>query len=376
MLHLFKRVYLALDETLDTAKNRVVLSRDFGHPLGHEYNSIGKLLAYDETVEGLIGSGKTYKNYLDFFEFLSTKHTELNSPVIIYADRHSFIKVGTNFFRAALPLASVKDVFKILSWYTVRQSLLSNSYDFEGTVQNQTRLRNKAGITEAEVAAEFFSGTTNAIDFYNFFNDNRADLSLEFIVATYSYNGKCAAELNEMVKGFCIKHAYGSATEARQHIVDQLATEKTKRVLNLADRPINEMIDVLKQADSTAMLFDDRIFSRDDSTINFDANWRKLTEADIAKLSKTVLKVFRDIVGWPSDLSPGNQLIWYGFFTGIEHINNPAVWAQYLDTIVDSLLFVTASEPNKVNGTLMSYILEARKNNRELLRPFVLNGCT
>lgn len=376
MLHLFKRVYLALDETLDTAKHRVVLSQDFGHPLGSEFTAIGQLIDCSESVDAVIGPGKKYSNYLNFFTFLGSKHDQLDAPIVVYADRTSFIKVGTNFFRAALPLAGLKDIFQLLSFYTVRQSLLSSNYNFEGTVQNQTRLRAKANITEAEVAAEFFSGHTNAIDFYSFFAANRPHLSLEFLVATYSYNGQCATEISEQVKAFCIKHAYTSATEVRQYIIDTISTDKTKKVLNLADRPINEMIGILKQADSTAMLFDDRIFPRDESTINFDANWRRLSEADITKLSKTVSKVYRDLIGWPSGISQNNELIWHGFFAGIEYINNPAQWNQYLNMILDNLLFISSSEPNKVNGTLMSYIIEARKNNRELLRPFVINGCT
>ena len=42
MLHLFKRVYLALDETLDTYKNRVVVSQDFGHAKRRSFKEIQK----------------------------------------------------------------------------------------------------------------------------------------------------------------------------------------------------------------------------------------------------------------------------------------------------------------------------------------------
>jgi hypothetical protein len=370
MLHLFKRVYLALDETLDTAQHRVVLSHDFGHPLGAEFSSIGQLLDFNESVDGAIGAGKNYPDYLAFFNFLGSKQDELNSPVVVYADRDSFIKVGTNFFRAALPLATAKDIYQIMAYYTVRQYLLSSNATFAGTVQNQTRLKSKASITEAETAAEFFKSRTNAVDYYNFFAKNKADQSLEFIVATYFYNGQCADILDEQIKGFCIKHAYMSAMEAREHIVDTLSTEKTKSILNLSDRPIVEMIGILKQAESTALLFDDRIFPRDDSTVSFDANWRRITEADIAKLSKTVTRVFRDLKGLPL-----NEAV-IGFFTGIEHINNPAQWSQYRDRIMDYLPFIASSEAHKVNATLLNYIVEARKNNKDLLRPFVINGCT
>jgi hypothetical protein len=370
MLHLFKRVYLALDETLDTAQHRVVLSQDFGHPMGGEFASVGQLLDYNESVEGVIGAGKTYPDYLSFLNFLGSKQDELNAPVTVYADRDSFVKIGTNFFRAALPLATVKDIYQILAFYTVRQSLLSSNVTFSSPVQNHARLKNKAAITEAEVSAEFFKGQTNPVDFYSFFAEKRADLSIEFVLATYSYNGQCEDIFSEQIKGFCIKHAYLSALEAREHIVDTLTSEKTKSVLNLSDRPILEMIGILQQAESTRLLFDDRFFPRDVSTVSFDANWRRVSESEIAKLSKTVIKVFRDLKGLPLNEVP------IGFFPGIEHINNPAQWSQYRDRVMDVLPFIASSESHKINATLFNYINDARKNNRELLRPFVINGCT
>jgi hypothetical protein len=376
MLHLFKRVYLSLDETLDTSKHRVIVSQDYGHPMGTNETNLGRLLSYAGSIEDLIGTGKSFATYLDFFNYLNTTHDSLNDVVVVYADRSSFVKVGTNFFKALLPLAQLQDIYKILSFYAVRQSLLCTNYDFQGLVQNYEALKSKAAFTEAEVSAEFFANRVNSIDFYNFFADKRSTLSIEFIAATYSYNGGCRAEILELVKAFAIKHAYMYAMEVRQEIVDTCMTPHTQSILNIANVPISQMADILRRADSTALFFDDRVFPKDTATINLDANWRKLSTADVTKLCRTMLKVLTEISLW-RDNTQTDKMGLTAMISAIQEINNPTAWNQKLEILLDNLAELTAeSETYKVNTILCYNIQTARiSNNKESLRPFVINGC-
>jgi hypothetical protein len=376
MLHLFKRVYLSLDETLDTAKHRVVISQDYGHAMGTDETNLGKLLSYADSIEDLVGTGKIFANYLNFFDYLNVQHDALNDVIVIYADRASFVKVGTNFFKALLPLAQLQDIYKILSFYAVRQSLLCTNVDFQGLVQNYEALKSKAAFTEAEVSAEFFANRVNSIDFYNFFADKRSSLGIEFIAATYSYNGGCRAEILELVKAFAIKHAYMYAMEVRQEIVDTCMTPHTQSILNIANVPISQMADILRRADSTALFFDDRVFPKDTATINLDANWRKLSTADVTKLCRTMLKVLTEISLW-RDNTQTDKMGLTAMISTIQEINNPTAWNQKLEILLDNLAELTAeSETHKVN-TILCYNIQAARisNNKESLRPFVINGC-
>lgn len=377
MLHLFKRVYLAVDETLDTARHRLVISQDYGVPMGAGFVTGGQLLKYTDSVDAVVGSGNDFSNYLEFFTYLNQQHDTLNDAVVVYADRDSFVKIGTNFFKALLPLATVQDIYRLLSCYTVKEHLLCNSADYGGMVQNYERMKSKTTITEAEVAAEFFANRVNPIDFYNFFAGMRSELSLELLAATYGYNGQCENEVSEVVKGFCIKHAYMSATEAKNHLVHTMTSEKTKRIFNLADRPAVEMINILKNAESTALLFDERVLPRDTGTVSLDASWRKLSTSEIVKLSRIALKVYRDLIGLPVNDSDETRIVNHGFFASFEDINNPTAWKNKLGLILDNLTSVaTSAEKNKVNGIFLDYLTNARKTSRELLRPYVINGCT
>lgn len=374
MLHLFKRVYLSLDETLDTARHRIVISQDYGHAMGTDETNLGNLLAFATSIEDIVGAGKTFPTYLDFFNYVNTQHDSLNDVVVLYADRSNFVKIGTNFFKALLPLAQSQDIYRVLSSYAVRQGLLCTNADFQGLVQNYDRLKAKAAFTETEVSAEFFANRVNAIDFYNFFADKRSQLSVEFVAATYSYNGRCKEEISALVRAFAVKHAYMLASEVRQEIVDTCMTPHTQAVLNIANVPINQMADTLRRADSTALFFDDRIFPRDAATVNLDANWRRLTTAEVNKLCRVMTRVLKEISFW-SD-SPADRMGLTAMISAIQEINNPVAWDQKLDMLVDNLAELTAEgETYKVNTILSHYFQTARRTNKELLRPFVINGC-
>ncbi|MFN9955543.1 MAG: hypothetical protein ACK55I_20795, partial [bacterium] len=123
------------------------------------------------------------------------------------------------------------DIYRILSYYLARQNLLCSSANYYSPVQNVERLKSKTGITQEEVSAEFFANRVNPPDFYAFFASKYKDLSIEYVAATYSYNGRLATEMAEQLRSFAIKHAYMCAIESRQAICDTLLSAHTQSVL-------------------------------------------------------------------------------------------------------------------------------------------------
>jgi hypothetical protein len=374
MLHLFKRVYLSIDETLDTSNHRIVISQDYGYPMVTDQTNLGTLLNYATSLDAVIGPDAAFANYLGFFNYLDGQCDSLDAQLVVYADKDAFVKLSTNFLRAALPLANAQDIYRILSYYLARQNLLCSSANYYSPVQNVERLKSKTGITQEEVSAEFFANRVNPPDFYAFFASKYKDLSIEYVAATYSYNGRLATEMAEQLRSFAIKHAYMCAIESRQAICDTLLSAHTQSVLNLANLPVQEMINVVKNADSTAIFFDERVFPREESTVSLDANWRKLSTADIVKLSRMSIKVLHEIEKWPimQDLGYNSMQV----LQAIVDINNPQAWQRHADKMLDNLCLVAnEAEPHKVNALLVNYITENRGANKDLLRPFVVNGC-
>ena len=373
MLHLFKRVYLSIDETLDTSNHRIVISQDYGYPMVTDQTNLGTLLNYANSLEDVIGPDKAFANYLGFFNYLDGQTDSLNAPVIVYADRDVFVKISTNFLRTALPLANAQDIYRILSYYLARQNLLCSSANYYSPVQNVERLKIKTGITQEEVSAEFFANRVSPPDFYAFFASKYKDLSIEYVAATYSYNGRLANEMAEQLRGFAIKHAYMCAVESRHAIVDTLTSAHTQSILNLANLPVQEMISVVKNAESTGIFFDERVFPREESTVSLDANWRRLSTADIVKLSRMSIKILNEIEKWPMMQEGFGSL---QVLEAIVDINNPQAWQRHTDKMLDNLgSMINEEEPHKINALLVNYVTENRRTNKDLLRPFVINGC-
>ena len=87
-------------------------------------------------------------------------------------------------------------------------------------------------------------------------------------------------------------------------------------------------------------------------------------------------RVLQDIALW-SNYQDANKLGLTGMISAIQEINNPPAWDQKIEILLNNLAELTAeSESNKVNTILCYHIQSARiSNNKESLRPFVINGC-
>ena len=94
MLHLFKRVYLSIDETLDTSNHRIVISQDYGYPMVTDQTNLGTLLNYATSLDAVIGPDAAFANYLGFFNYLDGQCDSLDAQLVVYADKDAFVKVG------------------------------------------------------------------------------------------------------------------------------------------------------------------------------------------------------------------------------------------------------------------------------------------
>jgi len=71
-------------------------------------------------------------------------------------------------------------------------------------------------------------------------------------------------------------------------------------------------------------------------TVNLDANWRKLSTADVSKLCRTMLRVLQEISLW-GNYPDANKLGLAGMISAIQEINNPAAWDQKLEILLNNL---------------------------------------
>lgn len=373
MLHLFRNVYLSIDELMDINQNRLVLSRDYGHAMDVNIPNIGSLVLHTDNFDGLVGSGKRFASYLDFFKFVDDEQRVLNKQLVIYADKGTFIKLAVNFFKALLPNAQPADIYRMLKMYSNSVQIMHTSPYFYAPVGDVAKLNSKMNLQPSEITAAYHSATSTAFDYYDFFENKRADVSIELVAATHGFNSRAGDEINRLLRYFIAKQTFFFADEARLEIAAQALRGQARTVLNLADTGAEKIVDTLQHAASTAIMFDNSIFRRTVSSIDIDRDFSALNNTEITVLAQTTYKVLRDLAGWRTN---EGQLGVLEYLQAAMDLHNPAAWAVWKERLLDNLPgLINDSESSKVNTAFSWYVTDARHGDRGLLRPYVINGC-
>ena len=125
MLHLFNKVYLNLDDSIDCHTNRYVISADKGNAmlseLGNAYR--GTLINYAHSVSNM----KTKFNGLTgFFNDVQIKAGQLGK-IIIYCDSQAFLELVTVWLKTMLPFADEESIQKYIDIYLFNERIIANT---------------------------------------------------------------------------------------------------------------------------------------------------------------------------------------------------------------------------------------------------------
>ena len=126
MLHLFNKVYLNFDDSIDCHTNRYVISEEAGNEMHQELQTTyrGTLLNFAKNRNEM----QTKYNGLDnFFDSVCTKQKELNTKVIIYCDTQAFLELSTIWLKSVLPFAESSDIEKYLQIFLHHEKIIANT---------------------------------------------------------------------------------------------------------------------------------------------------------------------------------------------------------------------------------------------------------
>jgi hypothetical protein len=126
MLHLFNKVYLNFDDSIDCHTNRYVISEDKGNAMHEQLGTAysGTLINYATNRNEM--SGK-YSDLTGFFEDVCTKQKSLNSKVIIYCDTQAFLEYSIIWLKTILPFADSDNIVKYLDLYLHNERITANT---------------------------------------------------------------------------------------------------------------------------------------------------------------------------------------------------------------------------------------------------------
>ena len=133
MLHLFNKVYLQFDDSIDCHTNRYVISEEKGNPMLSELGSAyrGTLINYAKNRNEMQGK---FDDLTGFFEDVCTKQKSLNSKVVIYCDTQAFLELSVidSLNVDTLSIADLLLLMKLLLSDISPSGPLSFSFSFLG----------------------------------------------------------------------------------------------------------------------------------------------------------------------------------------------------------------------------------------------------
>lgn len=182
MLHLFKKIYLATDNIIDTNFDRVVVSDTHGlKELDIIKAQHGELFAYGADLPDIIGEDKKYSSIVNMFDTLSNKSDDTGKRIVIYADDEAFAKLISHWYKLAFANPDK----------TACQSLYENAV-YRYQIFYKGRFSRNVGNTDLSHTIDtttfgdaFDNATIDATEKSNFITAHKSGFSVELMLATY-----------------------------------------------------------------------------------------------------------------------------------------------------------------------------------------------
>lgn len=192
ILHLFKKIYLTFDETIETHRDRVVFSSVHGIPISKDLDGLvsGKLYLYARDIEDLIGVDKQFQDYVDLFQFLNEKQIENDNRIFIHCDVNSYKKIIVNWFKIIFTNIDVVSSYQIINFNFLKRKLLSTRNNSFKTLSYTANFYDEMIKTKDDFEITFNTINLNEEKVLNFYNKVKEFISVEYLLASYLYNGQ------------------------------------------------------------------------------------------------------------------------------------------------------------------------------------------
>ena len=180
MFHLFNKVYVVSDNLIDINFDRVVISEKYGIQMSNELDKVsyGELLMYSDTFANL------NKSFDEFIKDIDQHSKDSKKRMVVYVDDKAFMELVVNWL-----IRIFKNIDTDTAWTIV------DSY-LQKTKKNQS-WRNNHSSMQVELykdvnAVDFkqvFESLTKPTNVDNIYSSLKQDISFEFLVASYKYDG-------------------------------------------------------------------------------------------------------------------------------------------------------------------------------------------
>lgn len=378
MFHLFKKIYLDIDKNLKTFNDRIVISKNQGFRIASELEESfdGKLFYFSTSLDDLVGDDKQFTSLVDMMNKISMSLEEKGRPITIYADEENFLKLFIFWCKLVLKDAKSEECFRLLKSYCFRENLFSDgrikisrknvSLDFEKEIFNSLFETITVDSSEKEV----------------FIGKNKQFCSVEFLLASFLYDGSSSKELKNIFKILIKKDLEKYFYELKEILfVHILRKSFQTKIQTTKSYDFSNFYEILNdESPLVKVFFKKEIWNNEGlfrPSTSGNINFENITDADVDNFMR-----FTELAGeeWEEEnfyrftKSDKNKL------TFLKHITKDVMTDNDLKEIIEFEL-----KGNHAAGTFYSIDLETvnnyfidflfnsyRENKKEDIKPYIL----
>lgn len=315
MIHLFKKIYIETDQKLDVDENRIVISETTGYPVSSNFQEAfaGKLYFCANNFESFLkdfgadqiakendpeeqmekygkielkGPSQTFQNFYEFLNFVDVCYEETKEPLYIHLDQKAFDFFMIHWYKILFPNITFESFSALLKSYILFNKAFSLSPN-----SKMRRAEFDLFFNELNLQKLFEELEVDEEKSKNFVDQNKKDLSLEFLLANYQYDGSCSKEIIKPVSSLLKKIVEDELYETKERVYIHLNSKNLLTQINLNDTYNFYNIDKIIENDNVLSIFFDRnIWKKTNSVIEGSSsgtiNFININDENIEKICR------------------------------------------------------------------------------------------
>lgn len=250
MFHLFNKTYLHIDSFINSYEDRIVVSQENGYPMMEMLAKVysGRLFAYGLDLEEVVGADKVYPKISDLFQFCFDYNETTNRRVVIYCDRTAFMKISSLWFKTVFVNIDASSAYKILKSYFAK--LILQGGRGEVNINDQYR---EFLFTELEFTQIFNATSISPSEVSELLPKMEGYRSLEFLVASYTFNGSHKDELKATSYKILSRFVEEFLIEAWRTIQENILKEDFQSEFSLRYYNLENILDMVNDPQLNAL---------------------------------------------------------------------------------------------------------------------------
>jgi hypothetical protein len=377
MLHLFKKTYLDIDSFIDPNLGRIVISKVAGNPLSSkmELFYVGRLFAHGHSVSDVIGADKIYTSFADMLDFCFNYNEQTGKKLVIYCDKESYAEIAAMWFKTIFVNIDASSAYRIVSTYFNKQILITTpDYNRPHDQDNYVQFN----LTEQEFT-QTFNNVVTPTGIENFLTKSQSERSIEYLLASYYFNGSHKDQLKGKVKLMMNRYVQDFMRDCWKTLVYNIGNARFREFLGLSTYNVDDYASALNDVrlNSLKIAGADN-YQRDDWEVKYNLNLATFTDPQVQEIKELIAKItISTIYGFDAPESNSGQFP-QDLNDKLNLFVNILKYSQFSDQDFDRVInaenlldaterFWAPTDVENINIFLVDYFVTMKKQNQQAL---------